>query len=375
MRLLGQLLRALDNMSVPYKVFVPRPTKYSSIVEENVAKRLSSMIGIGAYRRQIGGLSSLSISMRILLRALRELGEEDVLLVRGTNFIETLLTYLFRVFKRFRLIVYTGVYGSHVFDLGAVNAYGQTFPNYGKKIRILRGDFLYAPIYMINTILSRLLRHIVVFSAFSKPLLAVFKRGRRVITVLYPAVDTDFFTFKRLVSYSDPVLSVVARISREKNIHLAIMLADKLSSLFGDLKLIICGNVEDQSYYRYLMEIASRSKAQVVMNTSCSWEEARRVYWSSNILLNFSEGAFGIVNAEALVCGCVPVAHSEFSNAVLPYGLVFRSPREALRKVARLLRNTNELRWRSLRGSEYANKTFSFKAFMEHLKEILESAT
>ena len=371
-RLLGQLLSALEKLGLSYRVFVPRVVKRDHIVEENIVKRLGSIIGFSM--EYAGKRSARSVSVRVLFSAMKTLGKGDILLVRGLSFIEAFLSYLFKVFKGFELIVYTGVYGSHVFDLEAVKAYGLAFPNRVKKVKVLKSKqgLLGIPIYLANTVLSRLLRHLVVFSAFSEPLLLVFRKGMRRVALLYPVVDTRFFRFKRLVPYDEPVLSVVARVSPEKNIHLAVMLADKLSLLFKDLELIICGSVEDRAYYDYLSRLVSRSRSRVRMITNCSWKEARMVYWSSNVLLNFSEGAFGIVNVEALASGCVPVAHLELSNAVLPYGVVFRTPGEAMRRTVKLLQDPEELRWRSIKGSEYVHRKFSQEAFIENLKKLLE---
>ncbi len=371
-KLLGWLLHALDELDVPYKVFVPRVVRISHIIEENITRRLGTIVGFS--RDYINNRPLPCASLRVLLSALREVRRDDILLIRGPGLIETFFSYLYKMPRNFKLIAYTGIYGSHVFDLEAINAYGLAFPNYAKRIRSLKRIIPGAPIYLVNTTLSRLLKHLVVLSAFSEPLLMVFKKGKRNVALLYPVVDTKFFSFKRLISYNDPVLSVVARISPEKNIHLAIILANKLSKLFKDLKLIICGNINNKVYYNYLIKIASKSKTQIRIITNCSWREARTVYWSSNVLLNFSEGAFGIVNIEALASGCVPVAHLEFSNAVLPYGVIFRTPREALRRTAKLLLNTEELRWRSIKGSEYVRKNFSQEAFIWNLKKILEYA-
>ncbi len=118
-------------------------------------------------------------------------------------------------------------------------------------------------------------------------------------TVIYPPIDTSFFTPKsgeRLWSRQDPFL-VVGRLTPTKLIHHAISVCEKLQ-----LPLVVVGVGQEQARLKKL------GGKHTTFIGKANQEELRSLYRQSRALLHPGIEDFGMVVVEALACGTPVIA-------------------------------------------------------------------
>lgn len=120
---------------------------------------------------------------------------------------------------------------------------------------------------------------------------------RRPSTVVYPPIDTDFYTPKPTNKKREYFLCV-GRLTREKRFDHAIAVAEKLK-----LRLRIVGTGSDEKRLRHLAgkhtEFLGRQ----------SPEQLRELYRSARALIQPGVEDFGMASVEALACGTPVVAY------------------------------------------------------------------
>ncbi len=122
---------------------------------------------------------------------------------------------------------------------------------------------------------------------------------RKDSTVVYPPIDTDFFTPGHTQNTRDYFL-VVGRLSREKHFDHAIQVAEKLG-----LKLKIVGTGNDQGRLTKFAGKHTEFLGQV------SREELRELYRSARALIQPGVEDFGMASVEALSCGTPIIAYGK----------------------------------------------------------------
>lgn len=114
--------------------------------------------------------------------------------------------------------------------------------------------------------------------------------------VVYPPVDTEFFTPAKTIKKGKYFLSV-QRISKEKRIHLQV----RAFATIPNEKLVIVGAVQDWAIYEY---IKSLKLPNVEFFLNPTQEELRELYrgCKATIMTSIRE-EFGLVPLEGMACG------------------------------------------------------------------------
>ena len=125
---------------------------------------------------------------------------------------------------------------------------------------------------------------------------------RRESTVVYPPIDTSFFTprLTEKLNISQAPFLVVGRLSPAKNFDHAITVCEKLN-----LPLVVIGVGQD---YARLKRLAGRHTTFV---GKVSREELRRYYRSARALIQPGIEDFGMATAESISCGTPVIAFGE----------------------------------------------------------------
>jgi len=152
-------------------------------------------------------------------------------------------------------------------------------------------------------------------------------------------------------------IAYVARISPEKRIDLAIEAAKLLKEKDEGFKLVIVGCLQNKKYYekiRYkIMKYGLSSHVELITEESPTM--IRKNLLEAEVFWNFSEGYGGIVNYEALACGCIPVVLKNFGDMIGDYGYTVNDIREAVDATLKILRMEREKkREMALKCSRYA---------------------
>jgi len=158
---------------------------------------------------------------------------------------------------------------------------------------------------------------------------------RRTSNVVYPPIDTTFFTPSRSTGKRTYFLCV-GRLSREKRFDHAIAVAEKLG-----FNLIIAGTGQDE---KRLKRLAGRHTTFV---GKVSQEQLRDLYRGARALIQPGVEDFGMAAVEALACGTPVVALGEggILEIIRPgvQGIVYDDPlpeslAEAIRQFLRIER-------------------------------------
>jgi len=131
------------------------------------------------------------------------------------------------------------------------------------------------------------------------------------VEVLYPPVDTNIFKpLGKNVRSNYPRLLYVGSICRNKQLHLAVSLFDKVRKVFPKATLDVIGFVHDKSYYNYVKKyINKHNLASVVFFLGYIKNEDLPPYYSnSDILVSPSKlEAFSSVCVESMACETPPL--------------------------------------------------------------------
>lgn len=122
---------------------------------------------------------------------------------------------------------------------------------------------------------------------------------RKDSTVVYPPIDTDFFTPGNIQNKGDYFL-LVGRLTREKHFDHAIQVAEKLG-----LKLKIVGTGRDE------LRLKKYAGKHTEFLGKVSREKLRELYRSARALIQPGVEDFGIASAEALACGTPVIAYGK----------------------------------------------------------------
>ncbi len=191
----------------------------------------------------------------------------------------------------------------------------------------------------------------------------------RVITVGY---DDKLFRYTGEKKIKGKVV-YVARISPEKRIELAIKIARLLKNRHEDFKLIIIGYLQNKNYYKKLRKIIREYglMENVKIIPQESPEFIKQNLAEAEIFWNFSDGYGGVVNYEALACGCIPVVLWNFKDQIDSYGYIVDNIEEAVNATIRILKmKYSEKRKMALKHSRYAKK-FSRSLFEKKFINLL----
>lgn len=156
---------------------------------------------------------------------------------------------------------------------------------------------------------------------------------RRPSTVIYPPIDTAFFTpglaTHRLPAAERPFL-IVGRLSESKHFEQAIAVCKKLG-----FPLVVVGQGAD------LPRLKRFAGKQTIFTGRISAEELRRYLREARALLQPTREDFGMAAAEALACGTPVIALDEGGVKEIitgpEYGILYNNPRaeglaEAMRR-------------------------------------------
>jgi glycosyltransferase involved in cell wall biosynthesis len=192
------------------------------------------------------------------------------------------------------------------------------------------------------------------------------KHYRRPALVVYPPVDTEFFTPDSpapLPAGEDAPFLTVSALVPYKGVDLTIRAANKIGA-----KLRVIGTGPDLKRLRALAGPTVRFEEWVSM------EALREAYRECRALIQAHEEDFGIAPLEALACGrpAVALAKGGALETVTPdTGILYREPTEealveAMREVTRRRFDPAVLRRQALQ--------FSRERYRAEMKKLLETA-
>jgi|GEM_PF-2967237 len=191
----------------------------------------------------------------------------------------------------------------------------------------------------------------------------------RVITVGY---DDKLFKYSDEEKIKGRIV-YIARISPEKRVDLAIETARFLKDRYKDFELMIVGYPQSIKYYKKLSKMIA--KYDLLENVKIIPQESPEVIKKNlakaEIFWNFSDGYGGVVNYEALACGCIPVVLRNFKDQINKYGYVVDDIEEAVNATIKILKmEYSEKRKIALKCSKYAKK-FSRSFFEKKFINLL----
>jgi glycosyltransferase involved in cell wall biosynthesis len=189
------------------------------------------------------------------------------------------------------------------------------------------------------------------------------KHYRRPALVVYPPVDTEFFTPGTAEADADAPFLTVSALVPYKGVDLTIRAANRLGA-----KLRVIGSGPDLNRLRSLAGPTVRFEEWVSM------EALRDAYRGCRALIQAHEEDFGIAPLEALACGrpAVALAKGGALETVTPdTGVLYREPTEealaeAMREVGRRRYDPATLRRQALQ--------FSRERYRSEMKSLLETA-
>lgn len=168
---------------------------------------------------------------------------------------------------------------------------------------------------------------------------------------------------------------VMARISPEKNLELAISIVKALRNRGFDLHLHILGRLDDRVYARDIFRLCRESQG-VAVYEGLVFGEKKKDYLSNHRfgLSTCSQEAFGLSVAEMVRAGMivwVPGGGGQIEIVNEP-DLVFENERDATEKIARVLSDDN-LRLKLSQRLKKQAQLFSADRFVRETKELFES--
>jgi glycosyltransferase involved in cell wall biosynthesis len=189
------------------------------------------------------------------------------------------------------------------------------------------------------------------------------KHYRRPALVVYPPVDTEFFTPGSTEADADAPFLTVSALVPYKGVDLTIRAANQLQA-----KLRVIGSGPD------LKRLRSIAGPTVRFEEWVSMEALREAYRGCRALVQAHEEDFGIAPLEALACGrpAVALAKGGALETVTPdTGILYREPTEealteAMREVTRRRFDPAALRRQALQ--------FSRERYRTEMKSLLETA-
>lgn len=224
--------------------------------------------------------------------------------------------------------------------------------------------------------------HILVHTNFQKEdLLKKEPFSHLDIRVLPLGIDTNIFKPNEKVIDSDHVISYVGRISRLKQVELAIKaVAFCIERGLKNTILNIIGPVSDPVYHRELINLAKEYKCQnnVYFLGSLTQENLITYYQKSTLLVLPSvHESFGIVIIEAMACGVPVVA---LKGAGGPDDIITNKADGILTtknlyasEVLNLLKNDDILNKMSINACKTVKEHFSFSKTVTVLHDSLNS--
>jgi len=121
---------------------------------------------------------------------------------------------------------------------------------------------------------------------------------QRPSTVVYPPIDTTYFTPAPGSSNTRDYFLCVGRLTPSKHFEQAIAVCEKLG-----LRLVIVGTGHDKRRLRRL------SKGNTYFAGKVSKKELREYYRNAKAIIQPGEEDFGMASAEALACGTPVIAY------------------------------------------------------------------
>jgi glycosyltransferase involved in cell wall biosynthesis len=198
--------------------------------------------------------------------------------------------------------------------------------------------------------------------------------------VLYPPIDVELIR-KYAVSNREPVISMLARFSSSKGQDFVIRAFSRALSICGDeedLELVLMGAADDLaslSYVKHLMklsrELGISRRVRFMVNPSI--DTVYRVLGRSTAFIHVRPyEPFGIVVAEAMAAGAIPIVHKSGGPWIDivkmgRYGLGFSNEEEAALGMCRAMEIAKELRDAVMERA----REFSYEAFRNRVDAIV----
>ena len=191
--------------------------------------------------------------------------------------------------------------------------------------------------------------------------------------IIYPPIDVEFFS--RVVSSDsrENRIVVLGRYNPDKNIELALEVANVLKSMNIKFQMNIVGNLSKTyfPYYNYLQKIVKINglSEMVELKTNVDINDLLALFGKSKVLFHPTIGEpFGMCVAEAMSAGLVPVVPSFGGNTeFVAENLRYSSHKEAAKIIMRSMNASLQQRL-SLSNSV---KKFGKGHFKDNLKRLL----
>jgi glycosyltransferase involved in cell wall biosynthesis len=175
--------------------------------------------------------------------------------------------------------------------------------------------------------------------------------------VLYPPIDVELIR-RYAVSNKEPIVSMLARFSSSKGQDFVIRAFSRAVSICGDeedLELVLMGAADDLvslSYVKHLMKLSRElgvgGRVRFMVNPSI--DTVYRVLGRSTAFIHVRPyEPFGIVVAEAMAAGAIPIVHKSGGPWIDivrmgRYGLGFTNEEEAALGMCRVMEIAGKLR-------------------------------
>jgi len=198
--------------------------------------------------------------------------------------------------------------------------------------------------------------------------------------VLYPPIDTELIR-KYAMSNKEPIVSMLARFSSSKGQDFVIEAFSRALSICGDeedLELVLMGAADDLaslSYVKHLMKLSTElgvsKRVRFMVNPSI--DTVYRVLGKSTAFIHVRPyEPFGIVVAEAMAAGAIPIVHKSGGPWIDivrmgRYGLGFSNEEEAALGMCRAMEIAKELRDAVMERT----REFSYEAFRNRVNLIV----
>jgi glycosyltransferase involved in cell wall biosynthesis len=199
--------------------------------------------------------------------------------------------------------------------------------------------------------------------------------------VLYPPIDVELIR-KYAVSNKEPIVSMLARFSSSKGQNFVIRAFSRALSICGDeegLELVLMGAADDLtslSYVKHLVklsrELGISRRVRFMVNPSI--DTVYRVLGRSTAFIHVRPyEPFGIVVAEAMAAGAIPIVHKSGGPWIDivrmgRYGLGFSNEEEAALGMCRAMEIAKELRDAVMERA----REFSYEAFRNRVDAIVK---
>ncbi|AEA13687.1 glycosyl transferase, family 1 [Thermoproteus uzoniensis 768-20] len=203
--------------------------------------------------------------------------------------------------------------------------------------------------------------------------------------ILYPPVDIG-----RVVKYRDykePIVSMLARFGASKGWDLTLIAFSEAVNKCGvhNTKLYLMGSVNSNvqaTYVNYILGLSRKlgidDKVKILINPSI--DDIYRMLNKSMVFIHVRPNEpFGIVVAEAMAAGAVPIVHKSggpwFDIVEMgKYGYGFINAEEAADALCRVLTSDREFEKMSNLAKEKADE-FSYEKFKDRIDNIISKFT